>query len=63
LIEIDGSSLTIEQVIKIARLKEKVQISKKNKELVKKSASVVKSFVDENKVFYGVTTGFGNFAN
>jgi histidine ammonia-lyase len=63
LIEIDGSSLSIEQVVKIARFKEKVPISKKNRELVKKSAAVVKSFVDENKVVYGITTGFGNFAN
>lgn len=31
MIEIDGSSLTIEQVVRIARFKEKVQISKKNR--------------------------------
>jgi len=63
MIKIDGNSLTIEQVVKVARLKEKVELSQKNKELVEKSSAVVQSFVNENKVVYGITTGFGNFAN
>lgn len=47
LITINGNSLTIEQVIQVARKKEKVEIHKKNKELVDKNAAVVEDFVRE----------------
>ena len=63
MIKIDGNSLTIDQVIRIARFKEKVEINKQNKELIEKSAAVINSFIEENKVIYGITTGFGNFGN
>ncbi len=63
MIIIDGNSLTIEQVILVARNKEKVQIHKKNKELVDKSAAIVEGFVTKGKVVYGITTGIGSFAD
>lgn len=63
MIIIDGNSLTIEQVEKAARSKEKVQIHKKNKDLVDKSSEVVKDFLKKNKRVYGITTGIGSFAN
>jgi len=63
LIKIDGDSLTIDQVVRVARHKEKVEISSQNKQLVERSAAVVDSFIKQNKVVYGITTGFGSFAN
>jgi histidine ammonia-lyase len=63
LITIDGNSLTIEQVIEVARNKNKVRIRKENKELVDKNSALVESFVREGKVVYGITTGIGNFAD
>lgn len=63
MIDIDGNSLTIEQVIRVARNKEKVRIHKKNKELVDKNAAVVEGFVREGQVVYGITTGIGSFAD
>jgi histidine ammonia-lyase len=63
LITIDGNSLTIEQVIKVARNQEKVKIHLKNKGLVDKNAAVVEEFVREGKVVYGITTGIGSFAD
>jgi len=63
LVKIDGDSLTIDQVVRVARHKEKVEISSHNKQLVERSASVVDSFIKQNKVVYGITTGFGSFAN
>jgi histidine ammonia-lyase len=63
LIIIDGDSLSIEQVIQVARNKEKVQIHKNNKKLVDKNAAVVEGFVTEGKVVYGITTGIGSFAD
>jgi len=62
-ITIDGNSLTIEQVIQVARNKEKVKIHQKNKDLVNKNAAVVENFVREGQVVYGITTGIGSFAD
>ncbi len=50
MIQIDGTSLTIEEVVKVARLKEKVKIEEKNKALVDKSAAVVNRFVKDKKL-------------
>jgi histidine ammonia-lyase len=47
LITIDGNSLTIEQVIQVARNKEKVEIHKNNKHWVDKNAAVVEDFMRE----------------
>lgn len=63
MIKIDGTSLTIDKVVKVARQKEKLEIDEKNKALVDKSVAVVNHFVEEKKVVYGITTGIGNFAN
>lgn len=63
MITIDGNSLTIEQVLLVARNKEKVKIHHKNKELVEKSAAVVEGFVKKGQVVYGITTGIGSFAD
>lgn len=63
MITIDGNSLTIEQVLQVARNKEKVKIHQKNKELVDKSAAVVEGFVKKGQVVYGITTGIGSFAD
>jgi histidine ammonia-lyase len=63
LITIDGNSLTIEQVIQVARNKEKVKIHQKNKELIDRNAAVVEDFVKEGQVVYGITTGIGSFAD
>jgi histidine ammonia-lyase len=62
-ITIDGNSLTIEQVIRVARSGEKVKIHPKNKELVDKNAAVVEGFVKEGRIVYGITTGIGSFAD
>jgi histidine ammonia-lyase len=62
-ITIDGNSLTIEQVLRVARNKEKVKIHQKNKGLVDKNADVVEEFVRKGQVVYGITTGIGSFAD
>ncbi len=63
MITIDGNSLSIEQIIQVARNKEKVKIHQKNKRLVDKNAAVVEDFVKEGQVVYGITTGIGSFAD
>jgi histidine ammonia-lyase len=62
-ITIDGNSLTIDQVIRVARSGEKVKIHQNNKELVNRNAEVVEGFVKEGKIVYGITTGIGSFAD
>jgi len=60
---VDGETLTIEDVVKVARENVKVVIPEKTKLRVKKSREVLEKLVKENQTIYGVNTGFGAFSN
>ncbi|MBB6215646.1 histidine ammonia-lyase [Anaerosolibacter carboniphilus] len=60
---IDGNSLTIEDVIKVARNGYQIDITDEAAEKVKKSRAVVDDFIENGKVVYGITTGFGKFSD
>jgi histidine ammonia-lyase len=60
---IDGNSLTIEDFINVVRKNYVVQLSEEAVERVTKSRKVVDKFVNEEKVVYGITTGFGKFSD
>ncbi|MEM2912644.1 MAG: aromatic amino acid lyase, partial [Candidatus Bathyarchaeia archaeon] len=60
---IDGESLTIEDVVAVARYNAQVEIPEKVKEKVRKNRRVLEKLVAERKVIYGVTTGFGALGN
>ena len=63
-IVIDGQSLTIEQVIKVAYGKAgvpKVEISVDAQKQVEKAAEAVQTLLKRGEVAYGITTGFGAF--
>ncbi|WP_099191516.1 histidine ammonia-lyase [Tepidibacter mesophilus] len=62
-IYIDGKSLTIEDVINVARNGYKVELTKESEEKVIKARNIVDKFVDEEKIVYGITTGFGKFSD
>jgi histidine ammonia-lyase len=62
-VNIDGETLTIEDVIKVARENAKVEIPEKVKNKVKKSREVLEKLVKENQIIYGVNTGFGALSN
>jgi histidine ammonia-lyase len=62
MITIDGSSLTINDVVKAARDMEQVAISSGCREKVKQSAALVDDYIADNRAVYGITTGFGHFA-
>lgn len=65
-IEIDGSSLTIEQICKVAYSKNnEVTVSLKSSSLqaMKKSNDYVYSLVKKGKPVYGINTGFGALSN
>lgn len=63
MITIDGNSLTVDKVVRVARNREKVKIHVACRKKVDKSAEVVRRFVDEGRRVYGITTGIGSFAD
>jgi histidine ammonia-lyase len=59
---IDGTGLTIEKVVNIARHNEKVKIDPKALERIKKCRIMLEKKVDSNEIMYGVNTGIGEFS-
>jgi histidine ammonia-lyase len=62
-IQIDGNMLTLNQIVKVARLGYKVELTKEAEARVIKSRNIVDEIVENNKVVYGITTGFGKFSD
>ncbi|MBZ9623912.1 MULTISPECIES: histidine ammonia-lyase [unclassified Clostridium] len=62
-IQINGNDLTLEQIVKVARKGYRVELTKEAEERVIKSRNIVDEIVDNNKVIYGITTGFGKFSD
>ncbi|MEA1974486.1 MAG: histidine ammonia-lyase, partial [Bacillota bacterium] len=60
---IDGKSLTIEKVVDIARFGAEIELSNQAIEDVKESRKIVDRFVKNKDTVYGITTGFGKFAD
>ncbi|MBN2795358.1 MAG: histidine ammonia-lyase [Clostridia bacterium] len=60
---LDGQSLTIEDVVNVARHGYKVEISEDAIKRVERARKTVDDFVAEEAVIYGITTGFGKFEN
>ncbi|HEV8359818.1 MAG TPA: histidine ammonia-lyase [Candidatus Thermoplasmatota archaeon] len=59
---IDGTTLTLEQVLKVARRKAPVELDEAALERVQASRRVVEGLVKRGAVVYGVTTGVGELA-
>ncbi len=60
---INGRDLTLDQLMKVAREGEKVKLSEDAKENVKKARKYIEDKLESGEVIYGLTTGFGKFAN
>ena len=60
---IDGNSLTLDDVIQVARFGREVKIDDQAKENVRKSRQYIDQLVNEERVVYGITTGFGKFSD
>ena len=60
MITLDGNSLTLEDLVKIARDKEEVQIADTAVENVNKSRQIIDDIVSSKRTVYGVNTGFGS---
>lgn len=59
---LDGNSLTIEDVVAVARQRKQVALSAEAVKQMEISRTMVESLVKQGKVVYGVTTGFGKFS-
>jgi len=62
-VQIDGETLTIEDVVEVAYERAKVSIPAKVKAKVEKSRRVLEMLVEKGETIYGVNTGFGALSN
>ncbi len=60
---LDGNSLTIEDVVNVARNNYQVKLSEEAISQIEKSRNYVEELCDNEKVVYGITTGFGKFSD
>ncbi|KAM4748856.1 histidine ammonia-lyase [Rhinophrynus dorsalis] len=61
-IHIDGESLTTQALIELGKGLYKIKLTPEAEYKVKQSRLLIESIVAEQKVVYGITTGFGKFA-
>jgi len=60
---LDGSSLSIEQVVSITNLNSKVTLSKNAVSNIEKSRKLIEDIVANGEIVYGINTGFGALSN
>lgn len=59
--QINGKNLTVKNLFEIILKNKKISLSKESVGKIKKSRSLVDKWIKEDKVIYGITTGFGEF--
>ena len=62
-VALDGESLTLEQVVSVARYGAKVELQPAARHNVQKSRDYVDKIIAGNQRVYGITTGFGKFSD
>lgn len=60
---ISGKTLTVDEVIKVCRGMEKVELAPESKRAVTEARDYIEKKLEEGAIIYGLTTGFGKFAN
>jgi len=61
-IVLDGSGLTVEKLVAIARHGEKVEISKDSIERINICRAMLEEKIEAHEIMYGVNTGIGEFS-
>ena len=61
-LEINGQTLTLDDVVDVAYTERKVVLSTEAKQRVQHARDVLEDLIDSGEVIYGVNTGFGKFA-
>jgi len=62
-VSLDGDTLTLEQVVAVARHGAKATLHPAAKKKVLRSRQYVDHLIEENQTVYGITTGFGMFSD
>ncbi len=62
-ISIDGNSLTIDDIVNVARNWYTVELDCEAEQRIIKARELVDRFVSEERIEYGITTGFGKFSD
>jgi len=62
-VRINGHSLTIEQVVEVARQGEKVEIDPEAYPKMEESRQFVEKIMADGEIVYGINTGFGKLSN
>jgi len=60
---LDGNSLTLEQIENFIQNNIPVALTPTAQKKVERARKLIDEWVDQEKVVYGVTTGFGDFSN
>ncbi len=61
-IVLNGSNLTVEKLVKIARGKEKVELAPDALDRIRKCRSMLEEKIQSHEIMYGVNTGIGEFS-
>ncbi|GAU96857.1 hypothetical protein RvY_08233 [Ramazzottius varieornatus] len=59
---LDGNSMSCEDLVALGQNKYKIRLTQESRKRVQASRDVLEQIVKDNKVVYGVNTGFGKFA-
>ncbi|HBH13256.1 MAG: Histidine ammonia-lyase [Clostridiales bacterium 38_11] len=62
-IVIDGSTLSLEDLVKVCRNNYSVELSEESQINILASRKKVDEFIESGKTIYGITTGFGKFSD
>lgn len=60
---INGNDLRLEDIVNVARNNYQVELSEEAIKRVEKSREIVDKIVEEDRIVYGITTGFGKFSD
>ena len=61
-LSLDGNSLSTDDLLQLGKGLFKIRLTKDSEEKVNKARKMVDNIVKENRVVYGIPTGFGKFA-
>ncbi|RKZ08118.1 phenylalanine ammonia-lyase, partial [bacterium] len=59
---LDGSKLGIDELVRVARFNEKVELPDYAIEKIKKCRAMVEKKIEAHEIMYGVNTGIGEFS-
>ncbi|WP_186304311.1 aromatic amino acid lyase, partial [Staphylococcus epidermidis] len=63
MVTLNGNSLTFSEVKKVLYDRDKVHFSEDSMKRVEESRIAVEKIVSEERIVYGITTGFGKFSD